>query len=33
METSIHPFARLEPARVVAAVESLGFWLPGEPFA
>ncbi len=28
-----HPFATLSPARVVAAVESLGFWLPGEPFA
>ncbi|MBB3189336.1 serine/threonine protein kinase [Halomonas cerina] len=28
-----HPFALLDPARVVAAVESLGFWLPGEPFA
>ncbi|MCG6656413.1 serine/threonine protein kinase [Halomonas campisalis] len=28
-----HPFARLEPARIVAAVESLGMWLPGEPFA
>lgn len=28
-----HPFARLEPARIVAAVESLGLWLPGEPFA
>ncbi|TFH88105.1 serine/threonine protein kinase [Billgrantia azerbaijanica] len=27
-----HPFAELSPARVVAAVESLGFWLPGEPF-
>ncbi|MBB3140127.1 serine/threonine protein kinase [Halomonas organivorans] len=33
MTDAIHPFARLEPARVVAAVESLGFWLPGEPFA
>ncbi|XKE44083.1 serine/threonine protein kinase [Halomonas organivorans] len=33
MHDAIHPFARLEPARVVAAVESLGFWLPGEPFA
>ncbi|MGJ7457575.1 serine/threonine protein kinase [Halomonas sp. RA08-2] len=32
METSPHPFASLSPARVVAAVESLGFWLPGEPF-
>ncbi|GHE19900.1 serine/threonine protein kinase [Halomonas urumqiensis] len=28
-----HPFAELSPARVVAAIESLGFWLPGEPFA
>ena len=33
MNDSPHPFARLAPARVVAAVESLGFWLPGEPFA
>jgi len=33
METAAHPFAQLSPARVVAAVESLGFWLPGEPFA
>ncbi|MGM0985634.1 MAG: serine/threonine protein kinase [Pseudomonadota bacterium] len=33
METTSHPFAELSPARVVAAVESLGFWLPGEPFA
>ncbi|MGM1051850.1 MAG: serine/threonine protein kinase [Pseudomonadota bacterium] len=32
MEISPHPFATLSPARVVAAVESLGFWLPGEPF-
>ena len=32
METRPHPFADLSPARVVAAVESLGFWLPGEPF-
>ncbi|RDB44446.1 serine/threonine protein kinase [Halomonas sp. DQ26W] len=30
---STHPFARLEPSRIVAAVESLGLWLPGEPFA
>ncbi|PXX97442.1 serine/threonine protein kinase [Halomonas sp. LBP4] len=33
MATTPHPFARLEPARIVAAVESLGLWLPGEPFA
>ncbi|WP_163560011.1 serine/threonine protein kinase [Halomonas sp. NO4] len=33
MPASSHPFAELSPARVVAAVESLGFWLPGEPFA
>lgn len=33
MNASPHPFARLDPARVVAAVESLGFYLPGEPFA
>lgn len=32
MTTTPHPFATLSPARVVAAVESLGFWLPGEPF-
>ncbi len=32
MDTTPHPFAQLSPARVVAAVESLGFWLPGEPF-
>ncbi|QJQ94077.1 MULTISPECIES: serine/threonine protein kinase [Halomonadaceae] len=31
--SSEHPFERLAPARIVAAVESLGFWLPGEPFA
>ena len=28
-----HPFEQLSPARIVEAVESLGFWLPGEPFA
>jgi Ser/Thr protein kinase RdoA (MazF antagonist) len=33
MQTATHPFATLSPARVVAAIESLGFWLPGEPFA
>jgi len=33
MDTTLHPFAQLSPSRVVAAVESLGFWLPGEPFA
>lgn len=33
MRHSEHPFARLEPSRIVAAVESLGLWLPGEPFA
>jgi Ser/Thr protein kinase RdoA (MazF antagonist) len=33
MQSTPHPFAALSPARVVAAVESLGFWLPGEPFA
>ncbi|MGM0784754.1 MAG: serine/threonine protein kinase [Pseudomonadota bacterium] len=33
MQASSHPFAELSPARVVDAVESLGFWLPGEPFA
>jgi Ser/Thr protein kinase RdoA (MazF antagonist) len=32
MERRPHPFASLSPDRVVAAVESLGFWLPGEPF-
>ncbi|WP_148253788.1 serine/threonine protein kinase [Aidingimonas lacisalsi] len=30
---SAHPFAQLDPARVVAAVESLGFWVADEPFA
>ncbi|WP_110635845.1 serine/threonine protein kinase [Salinicola salarius] len=30
---SLHPFETLTPQRVVEAVESLGFWLPGEPFA
>lgn len=33
MQSATHPFATLSPARIVAAVESLGFWLPGEPFA
>lgn len=33
MDIASHPFATLSPDRVVAAVESLGFWLPGEPFA
>ncbi|UYG02239.1 serine/threonine protein kinase [Halomonas sp. LR3S48] len=33
MHSTPHPFAALSPARVVAAIESLGFWLPGEPFA
>lgn len=33
MNVSSHPFSRLSPARVVAAVESLGFYLSGEPFA
>lgn len=33
MHSTPHPFATLSPARVVAAIESLGFWLPGEPFA
>ncbi len=33
MPIAPHPFAELSPARVVAAVESLDFWLPGEPFA
>lgn len=28
-----HPFALLDPSRVVTAIESLGFFLPGEPFA
>lgn len=27
-----HPFETLSPARIVAAIEALGFWLPGEPF-
>jgi len=30
---SLHPFETLTPQRVVEAVESLGLWLPGEPFA
>lgn len=30
---SLHPFETLTPQRVVEAVESLDFWLPGEPFA
>ncbi|WP_442778546.1 serine/threonine protein kinase [Cobetia sp. L2A1] len=33
MDKRFHPFDALAPDRVVAAVESLGFWLPGEPFA
>ncbi|MGM0915492.1 MAG: serine/threonine protein kinase [Pseudomonadota bacterium] len=33
MDADLHPFSTLSPARVVAAIESLGFWLPGEPFA
>ena len=33
MADTLHPFERLSPARIVAAVESLGLWLPGEPFA
>ncbi|MCE8014663.1 serine/threonine protein kinase [Halomonas sp. MCCC 1A17488] len=33
MHSTPHPFAALSPARVVSAIESLGFWLPGEPFA
>lgn len=33
MNALSHPFAMLGPSRVVAAIESLGFYLPGEPFA
>ncbi|WP_088742579.1 serine/threonine protein kinase [Cobetia sp. QF-1] len=33
VDKRFHPFDALAPDRVVAAVESLGFWLPGEPFA
>lgn len=33
MTSPLLPFAELSPARVVSAIESLGFWLPGEPFA
>lgn len=33
MAISQHPFETLSPARIVAAIEALGFWLPGEPFA
>lgn len=28
-----HPFESLTPTRIVDAVEALGLWLPGEPFA
>ncbi|WP_110687059.1 serine/threonine protein kinase [Salinicola aestuarinus] len=28
-----HPFDTLTPQRVVESIESLGLWLPGEPFA
>lgn len=33
MVSDPHPFDTLSPQRIVAAVESLGFFLPGEPFA
>lgn len=33
MTANAHPFERLDPKRIVDAVESLGMWLPGEPFA
>lgn len=33
MADAPHPFEQLSPSRIVDAVESLGFWLPGEPFA
>ncbi|WP_106477168.1 serine/threonine protein kinase [Phytohalomonas tamaricis] len=33
MATPIHPFEALRPERVVAAIESLGFEVLGEPFA
>jgi len=33
MAANPHPFENLPPQRIVAAIESLGFWLPGEPFA
>nr|WP_297461303.1 serine/threonine protein kinase [uncultured Halomonas sp.] len=33
MAANRHPFESLTPARIVAAVEALGLWLPGEPFA
>lgn len=32
MAANQHPFESLTPARIVAAVEALGLWLPGEPF-
>ncbi|WP_043532320.1 serine/threonine protein kinase [Litchfieldella xinjiangensis] len=32
MSANVHPFERLSPQRIVEAVESLGMWLPGEPF-
>ena len=33
MTTTPTPFSELSPQRVVEAIESLGLWLPGEPFA
>jgi len=33
MTANLHPFDTLSPQRIVAAVESLGLMLPGEPFA
>ena len=32
MAANPHPFENLPPQRIVAAIEALGFWLPGEPF-
>ncbi|WP_204352662.1 serine/threonine protein kinase [Salinicola halophilus] len=33
MANTPHPFETLTPQRVVESIESLGLWLPGEPFA
>lgn len=33
MAANLHPFESLTPTRIVDAVEALGLWLPGEPFA
>jgi Ser/Thr protein kinase RdoA (MazF antagonist) len=33
MATDTHPFTTLTPTRIATAIESLGLWLAGEPFA